>query len=478
MFMMQPGSQKISMPWVEHGIGLGYDVEAGNGTFVMQSMDSKATTMLQQQGNVFPQRPPGMFAAQPEVQETPITAEQGIPMQDTSPGVFMMQDSSGMIGFMPMLMPVYASTLQMPTPPSAWSEPKHSKWKQGRSTQRKKLDGAVLPQEMEEVKRAVQEAMKVQHKAPPAMELKRGLSGSTCCSTSEGQSETGVNDDSTEGSCKAPSEVANGDLEDLTHTPTPDTRFADHIDTAILDLDSNESEKRQLAFQWVSEAFWSLAFNKRGCRVVQKAMDVGTPAYQVQLLEHLPGHVYEAIQSPHANYVLQKFIEMVAPERIQFIVQELQENVLYIARHRFGCRILQRLLEHCAPWQTDQLINIVLTDAAALCRHQYGNFILQHILQYGSLSQRSAIAECVLADIMRLSKHRLASHIVSCALVNCSPEDIQRLTQAVLQDAGQLYQLSRREYGSFVVREVNRAARLLQGGSDQTGEDVTAGECA
>merc|ERR1711988_1627959 len=245
-----------------------------------------------------------------------------------------------------------------------------------------------------------------------------------------------------------------------------DTRFTDKVETALVDLESGDIEKRQRIFKWVTEAFWPLAFNKQGCRLVQKAMDVGTPAYQAQLLENLPGYVYDALQSPHANYVLQKFIEVVSPpEKLQFIVQELQGNVLYVARHRFGCRILQRLMEHCAPWQLKEMIDKVLTDTAALCRHQYGNFILQHILQYGSPSQRHVIAECVLADVMRLSKHRLASHIVSCALVNCSREDIQRLTDAVLEDSGKLYQLSCREYGSFVVREVKRAVKLLQGGA-------------
>jgi len=332
------------------------------------------------------------------------------------PGVFKMPEvQEELVGYTTMLMPVYTSGLQMPTSP-----------------------GHV--------------------KMPPAMELTRGFSGSTTCST-------GGNDESAEGSS------ANEDLpKNKRHH---ETRYADNIDTLLSDLDSNESETRKHAFQRVSEAFWSLAFNSKGCRVVQKAMDVGTPAYQVQLLENLPGFVYDAMQSPHANYVLQKFIEVIPPERIQFIVEEVQDNVLAIARHRFGCRILQRLLEHCTPWQTEQLINKVLPDAALLCRHQYGNFILQHILQYGSPNQRTAVAECVLADIMRLSKHRLASHIVCCALVNCSEKDVQRLTQAMLHDPSKFYQLSRSEYGSFVVREVNRAVRLPNagGGEEQTEED-------
>jgi len=235
-----------------------------------------------------------------------------------------------------------------------------------------------------------------------------------------------------------------------------------HIDPLLLELDGEDETRLQFALDWVQNSFWPLALTKRGCRIVQKAIDVGTPAYQQLLVEKLHGRVDECMASPHTNYVLQKFIEIMPPERTQFVLTELQGKGTQVARHRFGCRIFQRLIEHCSPEQTEQLINEVLSDAASLCRHQYGNFVIQHILQHGSASQRSTIAAVVGEDIIRFAKHRIASHVVSCTMVHCPQEDVQHLTHAVLHDAGQLADLSRREYGSFVVREVNRAARLLR----------------
>lgn len=234
------------------------------------------------------------------------------------------------------------------------------------------------------------------------------------------------------------------------------------VDPLLLDLEAVGETRREEALAWVGKSFWPLALTKRGCRIVQKAIDVGTSDYQQELIENLQGRVHEAVKSPHANYVLQKFIESMPPEKIQFVLTEIEGHGLNLARHRFGCRILQRLIEHSHPWQTEHVINEVLVDTAALCRHQYGNFVIQHILQHGSPAQRSVIADTVCADIIRLAKHRIASHVVSCAMVYCPPEDVKRLTHAVLHDAGQLADLSRREYGSFVVREVNRAARMLR----------------
>jgi len=237
-------------------------------------------------------------------------------------------------------------------------------------------------------------------------------------------------------------------------------------DPLLLELESSDEAKRQAAMTWVSESFWVLAITKRGCRIVQKAIDVGSPAYQQQLVKQLTGRVMEALQSPHANYVLQKFIETIPPEHMEFVLTELQEeqeeSLLALARHRFGCRILQRVMEQFSSEQAEPMIDKILTDIASLSRHQYGNFVVQHILQNGLPSQRHAIAVVVGEDIIRLSKHRIASHVVSSAMINCPTEDVERLTQLLLSDAGQLTEVSRRQYGSFVVREVKRATRLLK----------------
>lgn len=234
------------------------------------------------------------------------------------------------------------------------------------------------------------------------------------------------------------------------------------VDPLCLELESNDDERRQFALEWVLSSFWPLTLTKRGCRIVQKALEVSSPAYQQQLVDNLRGHVLEALQSPHANYVLQKCIEVMPPDRMSFVLAELKGETSYFARHRFGCRILQRLIEHCPPTQTEALIGELLVDVDKLCRHQYGNFVVQHILQHGALEHRSAIAEVLCQDVIRLAKHRISSHVVSCAMVHCAPDDVQRLTQVVLEDAGKLADLSRREYGSFVVREVHRASRLLR----------------
>jgi pumilio RNA-binding family len=107
--------------------------------------------------------------------------------------------------------------------------------------------------------------------------------------------------------------------------------------------------------------------------VVQKAFEVAeTAAEREALAKPLQGHVVEAAISPHANHVLQKCIEVLPANQVQFVLQEMKGNAVAAARHRYGCRVLERLIEHC-PWtQTADLVEEVLDNASQLCRHTFG----------------------------------------------------------------------------------------------------------
>jgi hypothetical protein len=250
------------------------------------------------------------------------------------------------------------------------------------------------------------------------------------------------------------------DTEDELEIPVTAAASESELDRLLQELACTDKAKQHEAIQEVIDSAWTLAMTRDGCRAVQIALEVAPSSDKHLITQTLRGHVMEALKSPNANHVLQKCIEIMPPAEMHFVLQELSGHGTFAARHRFGCRILQRLIEHCPHEQTEALVAEVLADVAKLVRHQYGNFVIQHMLQHGSPDQVHQIAQTLQADVIRLAKHRIASHVVSCAMVHCSPEDVQGLTEVVLGEAGQLADLSRRQYGSFVVREVHRAARL------------------
>lgn len=218
-----------------------------------------------------------------------------------------------------------------------------------------------------------------------------------------------------------------------------------------------DPSERDHVLQIVSGMAWQMASSPSGCRVVQRALEVGSSEQRAALAESLRGRVREALASPHANHVLQKCIEVLANENVQFVLEEIKGHAEAAARHRFGCRVLERLLEHCHTEQTATIVEEVLQGSPQLCRHTFGNFVVQHVLEHGTPEQRRVIAEVIRSDIQRLSRHRVASHVVRCALKHCPVEDTARLVQTMRSDPAELADLAHHHCGSFVVREMRRA---------------------
>mmetsp|Transcript_83288 Transcript_83288/g.201931 ORF Transcript_83288/g.201931 Transcript_83288/m.201931 type:complete len:424 (-) Transcript_83288:290-1561(-) len=208
-----------------------------------------------------------------------------------------------------------------------------------------------------------------------------------------------------------------------------------------------------------------LALAPDGCRAVQAALEVAPREAAEAILGELRGHVREAVESPHANYVIQKAVEVVPGCSCGFIVEELCGIGSAVARHRYGCRVLCRLLEHAAATAgLAQLVDEVLEDAADLCRHPFAHHVMQAILEHGAPGQKSQVYAVLYADIYHNAQHRCASHLVEAALLYCSAAEQSTLAAALLSPGPEaVVALAQSQFGSFVVRVLLR----LPGDSSQ-----------
>merc|ERR1719210_2955837 len=126
----------------------------------------------------------------------------------------------------------------------------------------------------------------------------------------------------------------------------------------------------------------------------------------MSLAQELTGHVWEKSASPHGNYVLQRCVEVMPPERVQFMISEMCGRAVSAAQDAKRCRVLQRLIEHCPHWQTKPLVEELVASAERLFRHAYGNFVIQNILEQGEPECRHRLAEMMVPELKAMSKHR------------------------------------------------------------------------
>lgn len=73
------------------------------------------------------------------------------------------------------------------------------------------------------------------------------------------------------------------------------------------------------------------------------------------------GKVLACSQHLHGNFVLQKAVELLPQQAIQFIASELKSHALVAALDVYSCRVLQRLIEHAgASREMTELIERLL----------------------------------------------------------------------------------------------------------------------
>jgi len=186
-----------------------------------------------------------------------------------------------------------------------------------------------------------------------------------------------------------------------------------------------------------------------------------------QVASAFRGHVRQACQSQHANYLIQKIIQVTPAKMGIFIAEELvgerQGNAAGNARHKFGCRVLCRLIEHWRddggsvgdrPWPVTILIEEILKDAVGLCRHSYGNFVLQHLLEHGHSEHKHVIFLACSAELEANAKDKHACHVIEKALEECCEDDRLAITSKLVASPNLVFQLCEDQYGSYVVRKV------------------------
>jgi hypothetical protein len=211
----------------------------------------------------------------------------------------------------------------------------------------------------------------------------------------------------------------------------------------------------------IGEMGRSLAFDPFGCHVVQLALEEGTKKEKESLVMLLHGCVCAATTSPHANYVIQKVVVlMAAGPSIRFVAQELKGRAFHMACHRYGCRVLQRLVEHATrDAATVELIDEMLLQSNVLCTHQYGHHVLTCILEQGLPQHKRIIA----ASLSAQPKNANVSRILEAALRSCETADQPMLGLALANQPQALVCMAKNKSSCHLIRK----AVQIQGESSQ-----------
>lgn len=75
--------------------------------------------------------------------------------------------------------------------------------------------------------------------------------------------------------------------------------------------------------------------------LVIQAIEVVELDQQTQMVKELDGHIMRCVRDQNGNHVIQKCIECVPEDAIQFIVSTFYDQVVTLSTHPYGCRVIQ-----------------------------------------------------------------------------------------------------------------------------------------
>jgi len=76
------------------------------------------------------------------------------------------------------------------------------------------------------------------------------------------------------------------------------------------------------------------------------------------IVHELDGNILRCVKDQNGNHVIQKVIECLPRDQLEFIVGEFNGQVMQLSTHPYGCRVVQRVLEHCTEDQYKPVMEV------------------------------------------------------------------------------------------------------------------------
>jgi len=187
----------------------------------------------------------------------------------------------------------------------------------------------------------------------------------------------------------------------------------EHASAVLLELLEGGDERLgvELAKQ-CQNAVLKLARDKFGCRILQRVLEVSNREVQRQLAIEIEGEVFACSRHMHANFVLQKCVQLLPASGVGFIVQGIEAHAVEAAQHQYSCRVLQRLIEHCTHEKLRTLLDNLLKEVPRLVKDTYGHNVIRAVLSYGEPDDQRVIIRYVRGHILQSARNRQSSLVL------------------------------------------------------------------
>lgn len=246
--------------------------------------------------------------------------------------------------------------------------------------------------------------------------------------------------------------------------------FGNYVIQKLIEISRNEMVIDSIMGHVKGEVL-VLTKSQYGCRIIQKALSYVSLSHKLSIVEELKqSSVTDCINDQNGNHVIQKAIENIPIEKLQFIIDQLQNLISKYATHPYGCRVIQRLLEFGDAKTREIILSELAPHYSKLITNEFGNYVIQYILKSCNdstndlLTSKQQIISLVYDKILEFSCHKYASNVVEQILVLGDSTQQKKMFDTILPkdesssenllETELIYLMMRDQYANYVIQKM------------------------
>ncbi|KAF1990568.1 hypothetical protein K402DRAFT_417356 [Aulographum hederae CBS 113979] len=226
--------------------------------------------------------------------------------------------------------------------------------------------------------------------------------------------------------------------------------FGNYLCQKLLEF-TNDDQRTALVHNAAPEMV-KIALNQHGTRALQKMIEfISTPEQIGMVIQALNTNVVSLIQDLNGNHVIQKCLNHLKDQDIQFILDAVAEQCVTVGTHRHGCCVIQRCIDHANGEQKDQLIAEITNKAFVLVQDPFGNYVVQYILDLPNRQYTAPVCNMFRGSICSLSKQKFSSNVME-KCIRVADDDIKRMMIHELMQPNEIEKLIKDNYANYVIQ--------------------------
>lgn len=171
------------------------------------------------------------------------------------------------------------------------------------------------------------------------------------------------------------------------------------------------------------------------------------------------------MQNTHSNHVVQKVLQKLPREHIDFVYDAVRGKVLALSTQQYGCRVIQRMIEQGTKEDKAFILEEFQRVAPKLVTDDWGNYVVQAVIKQGGPKARSEVIRLCINQFLVFSKQKVASNVMEHCIEYGEPEDRLEIYNLIMNTrtedgSGLLQAMWKDQFANYVVRKSHSKLRL------------------